>query len=177
MPANCQPPGSSTHVWPTRTVNAMSCPRQIERLRWTQGKRHDRRDVLEILGLLRQAGADVWIGGGWGIDALVGCQTRDHRDLDLMHRQEQEPAVVAVLTDAGFAETLDRRPVRSVVADTQDREIDLHPLAFAPDGHATQATTWPSSAGSSRSRRTSEPAPRGAGSRRTVVGWRRGGLQ
>ena len=97
-------------------------------------------DVLEMRDLLRQAGADVWVGGGWGIDALVGHQTRDHRDLDLMHRREQEPTVVAVLADAGFVETLDWRPVRFVVADTQEREIDLHPLVFAPGGHAIQAS-------------------------------------
>jgi lincosamide nucleotidyltransferase A/C/D/E len=100
-------------------------------------------DVLEILGLLRAAGAEVWVGGGWGIDALVGTETRTHRDLDLMHRREQEPAVVAALAGAGFAETLDWRPVRFVLADAGGREIDLHPLSFAPDGSATQASLEP----------------------------------
>jgi lincosamide nucleotidyltransferase A/C/D/E len=74
-------------------------------------------DVLSVLAVLRNAGADVWIGGGWGIDALVGRQTRPHRDLDLMHRENQEPAVVAALADKGFAETLDWRPVRFAVTD------------------------------------------------------------
>jgi lincosamide nucleotidyltransferase A/C/D/E len=100
-------------------------------------------DVLEILDVLQKAGADIWIGGGWGIDALLGTQTRTHRDLDLMHRQEQEPTVVAALAGAGFAESLDWRPVRFVVADAQGREIDLHPLVFASDGSATQASTEP----------------------------------
>ncbi|MFC8969210.1 nucleotidyltransferase domain-containing protein [Streptomyces sp. NPDC057094] len=100
-------------------------------------------DVLEILDVLRAAGTEVWIGGGWGIDALVGRQTRPHRDLDLMHRREQEPAVVAALAGAGFAESLDWRPVRFVVADATGREIDLHPLVFASDGSATQASPEP----------------------------------
>ncbi|MFH9067085.1 nucleotidyltransferase domain-containing protein [Streptomyces coeruleorubidus] len=100
-------------------------------------------DVLEIVDTLRRAGADVWIGGGWGIDALLGRQTRPHRDLDLMHRREQEPTVVAALAEAGFAESLDWRPVRFVVADATGREIDLHPLVFAPDGNATQASLKP----------------------------------
>ncbi|MFD7796077.1 nucleotidyltransferase domain-containing protein [Streptomyces sp. NPDC059759] len=100
-------------------------------------------DVLEILDVLRAAGTEVWIGGGWGIDALLGRQTRPHRDLDLMHRMEQEPAVVAALAGAGFAESLDWRPVRFVVADATGREIDLHPLVFASDGSATQASTEP----------------------------------
>lgn len=100
-------------------------------------------DVLEILDLLRKAGAEVWVGGGWGIDALVGRQTREHRDLDLMHRREQEPAVVAALAAAGFTETLDRRPVRFVVADPEERHIDLHPLVFGPDGGALQESPEP----------------------------------
>jgi lincosamide nucleotidyltransferase A/C/D/E len=64
-------------------------------------------DVLSVLAILRSAGTDIWVGGGWGIDALLGRQTRQHRDLDLMHRESQEPAVVAALAEAGFAETLD----------------------------------------------------------------------
>jgi lincosamide nucleotidyltransferase A/C/D/E len=100
-------------------------------------------DVLSVMTALRAAGVDVWIGGGWGIDALLGQETRPHRDLDLMHRVEQEPTVVAALAEAGFAETLDWRPVRFVVTDPADREIDLHPLAFAPDGSAVQASFEP----------------------------------
>jgi lincosamide nucleotidyltransferase A/C/D/E len=99
--------------------------------------------VLAVLALLRKAGADIWVGGGWGIDALVSEQTRAHRDLDLMHRQDQEAAVVAALAGAGFAESLDRRPVRFVLADRAEREIDLHPLVFASDGSAVQASPAP----------------------------------
>ncbi|MEY9912726.1 lincosamide nucleotidyltransferase A/C/D/E [Catenulispora sp. MAP12-49] len=97
-------------------------------------------DVLELVALLRAAGADVWIGGGWGIDALVGDETRPHRDVDLMHRLDQEPALVAALARAGFAETVDWRPVRFVMADARGREIDLHPLVFGEDGSASQAS-------------------------------------
>ncbi|MFJ9037267.1 nucleotidyltransferase domain-containing protein [Streptomyces sp. NPDC102406] len=100
-------------------------------------------DVRTVLALLREAGTDVWIGGGWGIDALVGEETRDHRDLDLMHRHEQEPAVLAALADAGFAETLDQRPVRFVRTHADGRELDLHPLHFSADGSARQASFDP----------------------------------
>jgi lincosamide nucleotidyltransferase A/C/D/E len=100
-------------------------------------------DVLSVLARLRAAGAEIWVGGGWGIDALIGRQTRPHRDLDLMHRAEQEPAVVAALAEAGFAQTLDWRPVRFVVARPTGQEIDLHPLTFAADGSAVQASLEP----------------------------------
>lgn len=112
-------------------------------------------EVLSVLALLRRAGTDVWIGGGWGIDALLGEQTRDHRDLDLMHRRDQEPAVLAALANAGFTETLDQRPVRFVLTSPPGRafppdrsslpglELDLHPLVFAADGSAVQASPEP----------------------------------
>lgn len=95
------------------------------------------------MDVLRAAGTEFWLGGGWGIDALLGKQTREHRDLDLMHRHEQEPAVMAALT--GFTESLDQRPVRFVVTDPNGREIDLHPLVFNPDGSAVQASPDPGS--------------------------------
>jgi lincosamide nucleotidyltransferase A/C/D/E len=98
-------------------------------------------DVLAIL--TRLADVDVWIGGGWGIDALLGEQTRQHRDLDLMHREPQEPAIVTALGAAGFVETLDWRPVRFVLTHPDSREIDLHPLTFAEDGSAVQAAFGP----------------------------------
>jgi lincosamide nucleotidyltransferase A/C/D/E len=100
-------------------------------------------EVLSVLSVLRRAGVDVWVGGGWGIDALVGEQTREHRDLDLMHRREQEATVVAALAAEGFVESLDWRPVRFVVAAPDGRELDLHPLVFAEDGSAEQASPWP----------------------------------
>jgi lincosamide nucleotidyltransferase A/C/D/E len=97
-------------------------------------------DVLSIVAVLRKAEVGIWIAGGWGIDALLREQTRQHRDFDLVHRVSQEPAVVAALADAGFVETLDWRPVRFVVTDAVGLEIDLHPLTFAADGSAVQAS-------------------------------------
>jgi lincosamide nucleotidyltransferase A/C/D/E len=100
-------------------------------------------DVLFVLALLRRTEVDVWVGGGWGIDALIGEQTRNHRDLDLMHRQDQEAAVVAAFAEAGFVESLDWRPIRFVVTAPDGRDIDLHPLVFADDGSAVQASPEP----------------------------------
>lgn len=102
-------------------------------------------DVLFVLALLRKANTDAWVGGGWGIDALVGEQTRDHRDLDLMHRQDQEATVLAAVASAGFVESLDCRPVRFVTRAPDGREIDFHPLLFADDGSAVQESPEPQS--------------------------------
>ncbi|RKE22609.1 nucleotidyltransferase domain-containing protein [Streptomyces sp. TLI_171] len=100
-------------------------------------------DVVEVVAAVRAAGVRVWIAGGWGIDALLGRETRPHRDLDLLHRQEEEPVVLGVLRDLGFEQTVDQRPVRFVVADALGREIDLHPLVFGTDGDAVQQSFEP----------------------------------
>ena len=93
-----------------------------------------------MVAALGDAGVEVWIAGGWGIDALLGEQTRPHRDLDLVHRNEHEPRLLAVLGRLGFAETLDWRPVRFVMTGHGGLEVDLHALDFAPDGSAVQAS-------------------------------------
>jgi lincosamide nucleotidyltransferase A/C/D/E len=38
---------------------------------------------LEIIRLFDQLHIDVCIDGGWGVDALLGRQTRKHEDLDI----------------------------------------------------------------------------------------------
>jgi uncharacterized protein YaaQ len=59
-------------------------------------------DVLEIVGLLRASDVDVWLLGGWGVDALVGEQTRDHKDLDLIVRDDDVARASDVLNERGF---------------------------------------------------------------------------
>ncbi len=45
-------------------------------------------DVREILERLAGGDMVVWVEGGWGVDALLGEQTRPHDDLDLGVRLE-----------------------------------------------------------------------------------------
>lgn len=93
--------------------------------------------ALDVLSRLRAAGCHAWIAGGWGVDALLGRETRAHSDLDLLHRADEEPTVLAALND--FTESDDFRPVRFVLTRPDGASLDLHPLHFEPDGSATQA--------------------------------------
>src|SRR5215472_5062822 len=40
--------------------------------------------VLALMNALDSAGVSAWVAGGWGVDALIGHQTRRHYDLDLV---------------------------------------------------------------------------------------------
>lgn len=93
-------------------------------------------NVLEILDALERAGVSASIGGGWGVDALIGVQTRAHSDLDICIPYEQSDAATEALGALGCRMTLDERPTRFVVAESGVGSIDVHPLRFLSDGTA-----------------------------------------
>jgi lincosamide nucleotidyltransferase A/C/D/E len=101
-------------------------------------------DVLEVVDALEAAGIAPWLDGGWAVDALLGEQTRDHDDLDLVIRSEDAERATSALAEAGFAMQLDDRPTRFVLADAGDRRIDFHPVFFSETGDAVQRGAGPS---------------------------------
>ena len=54
-------------------------------------------DVIEIVRLFRQNNIDVCVDGGWGVDALLGRQTRTHADLDIAMPHSDAAKIRAVL--------------------------------------------------------------------------------
>lgn len=92
----------------------------------------------EVLDALAAAGCPAWAGGGWGVDALIGRQTRPHRDLDLAVDAGHEQAALAEVRRLGYAVSTDWRPVRVELTRGEDH-VDLHPVAFDPAGNGRQA--------------------------------------
>jgi len=90
-------------------------------------------DVVEILGWLGAASVDVWLDGGWGVDALVGEQTREHKDLDLIVRDAYVLRVRRALTIHGFIQ-VGGVPQHFVLADERGREVEVHPVRFDDQG-------------------------------------------
>ncbi|MBA2718393.1 MAG: amino acid transporter [Chloroflexi bacterium] len=95
-------------------------------------------EVLAIIDALGNRQVAAWIAGGWAVDALVGEQTRPHRDLDLAIRAEQLDAAIDRLAGLGYRQALDRRPVRLVLEAAGGRAVDLHPVTFDEAGHGRQ---------------------------------------
>jgi lincosamide nucleotidyltransferase A/C/D/E len=93
-------------------------------------------EVVAILDALERAHVEVSVGGGWGVDALVGAQTRPHGDLDLTVPREQTDRATVALAALGFVLTLDERPTRFVLSHPGGAEVDLHPLWVHADGSA-----------------------------------------
>ena len=95
------------------------------------------RDVVEVVGRLRVARVGFWIEGGWGVDALLGEETRPHDDLDLGVRMTDVADICAALSD--FARSDDEWPSSFVLCDERGRKVDCHPLTFDEHGDGWQA--------------------------------------
>jgi hypothetical protein len=76
------------------------------------GQDMDIAEVPAVLADLTEAGCSVWVVGGWGVDALIGRQTRLHRDLDLALDARKETVALRVLERRGHRIETDWRPVR-----------------------------------------------------------------
>lgn len=98
----------------------------------------DAQSVLRVVAALESGGVRIWLDGGWGIDALVGEQTREHDDLDCVIALSDAPIARDALAALGFAVSLDELPTRFVVRDRSDRRVDFHTVTFDTTGAATQ---------------------------------------
>ena len=95
-------------------------------------------DVLEIVATLEQAGIDLWLDGGWAIDALVGKRTRQHEDLDVVVDLNEVETIKQELGARGFEVTGDELPTRLAMKDAKGRNIDFHTVTFDEEGGGVQ---------------------------------------
>jgi len=93
-------------------------------------------DVVEVYEALDAAGVRVWIGsGGWGVDALLGEQTREHGDLDVQALVGDIAQLTEVLARHGFAPTDAGSRNNFVLRDDRGREVDVHVLRLDEGGN------------------------------------------
>jgi lincosamide nucleotidyltransferase A/C/D/E len=64
-------------------------------------------DVVSLYAALEVRRIQVWIDGGWCVDALLGRQTRPHSDLDIALEATDAPAVIRFLEGEGYRKTVD----------------------------------------------------------------------
>lgn len=94
--------------------------------------------MFRILDALESDGVRCWIDGGWGIDVLLGRQTREHDDLDLVIDISGADAAKAALAALGFALAEDEFPTRFAMADGSGHKVDFHPVKFDAEGGGIQ---------------------------------------
>ncbi len=102
-------------------------------------------DVIEIVELLEQHGITVVIDGGWGVDALLGRQTRKHEDLDVAVEHKDVPRIRALLKARGYRDVPrdDTRECNFVLGDEQGHLVDVHSYTFDEAGRIVFGVEYP----------------------------------
>jgi lincosamide nucleotidyltransferase A/C/D/E len=88
--------------------------------------------VIAIVSLLNQNDIKVAIDGGWGVDALLGKQTRTHADLDVVVNHKDVPKIRALLEAKGYQEVPwgDTWECNFVLGDDSGHLFDVHSCTF-----------------------------------------------
>ncbi len=102
-------------------------------------------DVLEFVQLLNQNNIDMVVDGGWGVDALLGRQTRRHSDLDIAVEHKDVPKIRELLEARGYQDVPrdDTRDCNFVLGDDEGHLIDIHSYTFDEHGNLTFGVEYP----------------------------------
>lgn len=94
------------------------------------------RDVIDLYEALESRGIETWIDGGWGVDALLGEQSRPHQDLDITIQQKDVAKLRELLEARGYKEIKlgQARDWNFVLGDKHGREIDVHVIELDSQG-------------------------------------------
>jgi lincosamide nucleotidyltransferase A/C/D/E len=103
------------------------------------------KDVLELVELFEQTHIEVILDGGWGVDALLGYQTRPHADLDIVLLYRDVPRLRELLDSTGYTDVPrpDTRLVNFVMGDERGHEIDIHTYTFDRENHPEEGLDYP----------------------------------
>ena len=83
----------------------------------------DARKPAELVEYLEEHGLEVYVDGGWAVDALLGEQTRPHGDLDIAVSHKFVPQLRDLLATLGYRQIArdDTWECNFVLADGQGR--------------------------------------------------------
>jgi len=101
--------------------------------------------VVQLLQLFEQHGVEVFVDGGWAVDALLGQQTREHTDLDIALQHKDVPELRALLEAQGYKDVPrnDTRDCNFVLGNDQGQQVDFHSYTFDADGTCVFGVEYP----------------------------------
>ena len=94
-------------------------------------------DVVTLYLELGKLNIQVWLDGGWGVDALLEKQTRPHNDVDLVIQEKDLPLFQKFLEDKGYKNVPrdDARAWNFVLGDSKGHTIDVHVINIDVNGN------------------------------------------
>jgi lincosamide nucleotidyltransferase A/C/D/E len=101
--------------------------------------------AVQLLQLFEQHGIEVVVDGGWGVDALLGKQTRPHRDLDIALAQKDTPQLRALLATHGYQQVPRAASweCNFVLGDSPGHEVDVHSYTHDVQGNLISGVAYP----------------------------------
>lgn len=100
-------------------------------------------DVINLYSRLDQLDIQIWVDGGWGVDALLGEQTRPHKDLDIAIQWKDVPKLRELLAEQGYRQIKEDSQWNFVLADSQGREVDVHAFVYNTEGNIVEGIMYP----------------------------------
>jgi lincosamide nucleotidyltransferase A/C/D/E len=96
----------------------------------------DARGAAELVRFLEGHSLEIYVDGGWAVDALLGVETRGHDDLDIALPHAQVPRLRELLSDRGFREQAreDSWECNFVLADEHGSRVDVHSYTLDDEG-------------------------------------------
>lgn len=91
--------------------------------------------AVDLLRQFDTAGIDVWLDGGWAVDAVLGEQTRPHKDLDIILQVSDLGQLRKILSDRGFRMREGGTESNFVLVDDHGLEVDVHAMVFDEEGN------------------------------------------
>lgn len=95
-------------------------------------------DLMNIVSLLEESNIKYWIDGGWGVDILLGKQSRNHRDIDVDFDANDTERLLKILINNGYIIKIDWKPVRIELYSDKRGYLDIHPFILNNDGTSKQ---------------------------------------
>jgi lincosamide nucleotidyltransferase A/C/D/E len=101
------------------------------------------KDVISLYTQLENQRIKIWIDGGWAVDALLGKQTRTHKDLDIAIQWKDIPTLRKFLEPQGYKQIKEDNKWNFVLADDQGHEVDVHAFIFDDQGNVVDGIEYP----------------------------------
>jgi lincosamide nucleotidyltransferase A/C/D/E len=102
-------------------------------------------DVIQLYDDLRAKHIKVWVDGGWCVDALLGCQTRTHPDLDIAVEHKDAARLQDYLLNTGYS--LDPREDTTewnyVMQNKLGKLVDIHVFEYDEYGRNIYGIEYP----------------------------------
>ena len=112
-------------------------------------------DAKQILRFAINAEIKAFLDGGWGVDALLGYQTRVHNDIDIFVEKKDYQNFIQIMKDNNFYEIKMEYTTSShtVWEDIKKRIVDLHCFEYTDDsGILYEGVCFPSKTFSGKGR-------------------------